>query len=109
MESLAHQHLDQLRALGRMGNRVERAVFGNVGTMMCFRVGNDAAFLAGELGNPADASSLRNLANRYAVVSMQVEGVPSMPFTMKTVDWIPATEEMIHRGERIREHARRKA
>jgi hypothetical protein len=51
---------------------------------------------------------LRNLANRYAVVTMQVEGVPSMPFTMKTIDWINPTDEMLKRGEIIKDQARKR-
>jgi len=106
--TIAHQHLDQLRSLGRISNRIERAVLGNVGTMISFRLGGDAAFMAQEFGNPVDALTLKNLANRYAVVTMQLDGVPSMPFTLKTVDWVPPTEEMLARGERIREKARRR-
>lgn len=106
--TIAHQHLDQLRSMGRMSNKIERAVFGNVGTMISFRLGGDASFLAGEFGNPVDAITLKNLANRYAVATMQVEGIPSMPFTMRTVDWILPTDAMIRRGEVIKERARRR-
>lgn len=105
--TIAHQHLDQLRSLGRMANRIERAVFGNVGTMMSFRLGGDAEHLAVEFGSPVEASTLRNLANRYAVVTMQVDGVPSMPFTMRTVDWATPTEEMMRQGERTKDRARK--
>jgi len=106
--TIAHQHLDQLRSMGRISNKIERAVFGNVGTMISFRLGGDAAFLAGEFGNPVDAVTLKNLANRYAVATMQVEGIPSMPFTMKTIDWVSPSDEMIRRGERIKERARKR-
>lgn len=106
--TVAHQHLDQLRSLGRMGNRIERAVFGNVGTILSFRIGGDAGTLTGEFGNPAQAADLRNLANRYAVATIQVDGIPSTPFTMKTVDWAPPTDAMIDRGNKIRETARKR-
>lgn len=103
--TVAHQHLEQLRAMGRMGDKIQRAVFGNIGTMICFRVGTDAGYLAGELGAPADAATLRNLANRLAVVSMQVDGIPSMPFTMRTVDWAAPNPDMIERARRIEQIA----
>jgi hypothetical protein len=106
--TIAHQHLDQLRAMGRMGNKIERAVFGNIGTMISFRLGGDAGTLAGEFGSPADSSSLKNLANRYAVVTMQVEGVPSTPFTLHTDNWTPPSTDMIYRGEQIKEKARKR-
>lgn len=106
--TIAHQHLEQLRAIGRLGNKVERAIFGNVGTMVSFRLGSDASFIAGEFGRPAKDSDLRNLANRHAILTLQVEGIPSMPFTMKTVDWQKPTEAMILRGTKIREAARKR-
>ena len=106
--TIAHQHLDQLRAMGRLGDKIQRAVFGNIGTMICFRVGDDGEYLAKQLGAPVEESSLRNLANRYAVTTMQVEGVPSTSFTMKTIDWIPPTPEMKERGSRIKERARQR-
>lgn len=106
--TIAHQHLDQLSAMGRLGNKIQRAVFGNIGTMISFRVGDDGEYLAKQLGSPVEESSLRNLANRYAVTTMQVEGVPSTPFTMKTLDQVAPTAEMIERGNRIRERARKR-
>lgn len=106
--TIAHQHLDQLRSMGRMTNKIERAVFGNVGTMISFRLGGDASFIAGEFGNPVDHTTLKNLANRHAVVTIQVDGIPSMPFTMKTVDFTQPTEQMIQRGQLIKEHARKR-
>jgi len=106
--TIGHQHLDQLRSMGNLGDKIQRAVFGNIGTIICFRVGDDAEYLAEQLGSPTDKGSLRNLANRHAVVTMQVEGVPSMPFTMKTIDCPSATEEMMRQGNRIKDHARKR-
>jgi type IV secretory pathway TraG/TraD family ATPase VirD4 len=106
--TIAHQHLDQLRAMGRLGDKIQRAVFGNIGTMICFRVGDDGEYLAKQLGSPVEESSLRNLANRYAVATIQVEGVPSTPFTMKTLDWTAPATEMVEKGHRIRDRARKR-
>lgn len=84
---IAHQHLGQLHAMGRLGDRVERAVFGNAGTLVTFRVGTDGGRIADELGTPADAGTLRSLQNRFCVAQLLVDDVPTIPFTMKTADY----------------------
>jgi hypothetical protein len=90
---IAHQHLGQLHGLGRLGDRVERAVFGNVGTMVTFRVGTDAGRVADELGAPVEASTLRSLENRYCVAELLVDDIPTMPFTMRTANYEGPSEE----------------
>jgi TraM recognition site of TraD and TraG/Type IV secretion-system coupling protein DNA-binding domain len=105
---IAHQHLGQLRAMGRLGDRVERAVFGNVGTMVTFRVGTDAARIADELGSPVDAGTLRSLQNRFCVAQLLVDEIPTTPFTMKTADYQPPSQEQIATGQRIGEQARQR-
>jgi hypothetical protein len=104
---MAHQHLGQLTAMGRLGDRVERAVFGNAGTLLAFRVGTDAARLADELGSPVDAGTLRSLENRYCIAELLVDDVPTIPFTMRTTNYTPPTrakedfiDEMIQRARR---------
>jgi len=105
---VAHQHLAQLRAMGRMGDKIERAVFGNVGTMVSFRTGPDAITIASEFGEPVEPSTLRNLENRYAVVKLLVKDVPTVPFTMRTIDYIPPKPQDVERGKRIRQYSLRK-
>lgn len=105
---IANQHLAQLRAMGRMGDKIERAIFGNVATIISFRVGTDAPSIANELGEPTDALTLRNLENRYAVTKMLVKDAPASPFTMKTSDWRYPTEEEINRGLNIKNFARKR-
>jgi Type IV secretion-system coupling protein DNA-binding domain len=103
---MAHQHLGQLRAMGRLGDRVERAVFGNVGTIVAFRVGTDALRIADELGTPVEASTLRSLQNRYGVAQLLVDDVPTMPFTVRTADYVAPTSAEEKSGEQIRQAAR---
>lgn len=92
---IAHQHLSQLTAMGRMGDKLERSVFGNVGTMVAFRMGPDALVLASELGEPADPATLRNLENRITVTKLLVEDRPTVAFTMRTVDLpVPSADEV---------------
>jgi len=105
---IANQHLAQLRAMGRMGDKIERAIFGNVATIISFRVGTDAPTIANELGEPAEALTLRNLENRYAVTKMLVNDAPASPFTMKTAEWIYPTEHEIKHGLEIKDFARKR-
>ena len=106
--TIANQHLAQLRAMGKLGDKIQRAVFGNVGTIVSFRLGTDAPTLASELGDPVEATTLRNLENRYTVVQLLVDDAPTTPFTMRTIDWVFPGPEEIKRGERIKQYARRR-
>lgn len=106
--TVANQHLAQLKAMGRLGDKIQRAVFGNVGTLVSFRLGTDAPTISNELGDPTDDSTLRNLENRYTVTKLLVEDAPTTPFTMRTIDWIFPSKEEIARGEKIKEFARRR-
>lgn len=103
---VAHQHLGQLHAMGRLGNRIERAVFGNVGTMISFRVGTDAGRIADELGTPVDSATLRSLQNRFCVAQLLVDDVPTTPFTMRTTTYNAPSPAALEVGAQIREQAR---
>src|ERR1043165_784059 len=73
--TLSHQYIDQLPL------PVRQAVFGNVGTLISFRVGYaDAAVFEKEFGNTFPASVLSDL-NRYeAVVKLLEDGTNKEPF-----------------------------
>jgi hypothetical protein len=105
---IAHQHLAQLRSMSKLGNKIESAVFGNIGTIACFRVGTDAESLAEELGPPVEKQTLRNLENRHAVLSLLVNDAPAVPFTMKTVDWKTPSPDAEARGRGIKDAARKR-
>ena len=76
--TLAHQFLDQLPPLLR------KAVFGNAGSMISFRIGaEDAAVVALELGI-ASPSALSELSNYQAWARLIEGGNPSDPFLLKT-------------------------
>lgn len=87
--TVAHQHIGQLSAFtiatGSIEDRVAQAVFGNVGTMVVFRVGvKDAETLAAELGRPATPENIENLKNYHAIVKTLFEGEVYPPFTIRT-------------------------
>ena len=78
--TLAHQHLHQLDP------DIRHAVFGNVGTLMVFRVGaEDAPFLSRELQPAFSELDLINLPNRHFYVRLMIHGSPSPPFSARTL------------------------
>jgi len=75
----SHQYLEQ------MDDATRAAVFGNVGTIVAFRVGQDAETLAEHLGGDVTPPDLRNLPNYHAIIRPLIAGVPAKPFTMTTL------------------------
>ncbi len=81
---LAHQYIGQL--VTDVSTRVRDAVFGNVGTMIIFRVGaTDAEFLEKELTPEFSVQDIVNLPNRSIYVKLMVNGVTSRPFSAGTL------------------------
>ncbi len=95
--TLAHQYLAQLPEVLR------DAVFGNVGSMLCFRVGaQDAPILARQL-DLANPAALKELPNYTARASVLRDGVPSGAFQLSCF----APPEALHtRADRLRRHSR---
>ncbi|MCX6779513.1 MAG: type IV secretion system DNA-binding domain-containing protein [Candidatus Magasanikbacteria bacterium] len=76
---LAHQYIEQLE------EEVAAAVFGNVGTLICFRVGGeDAEFLAKEFEPEFLAEDLVNLGKYNVYLKLMINGVTSSPFSAST-------------------------
>lgn len=73
---MAHQYIAQLE------EEVADAVFGNVGTMVSFRVGGaDAEMLAKEFAPVFTEEDLVNLTKFTMVLKLMIDGVASQPFT----------------------------
>ncbi|WP_232272129.1 type IV secretory system conjugative DNA transfer family protein [Thiosulfatihalobacter marinus] len=69
---------------GQNDHPVFASVMGNVGTMICFRIGaSDAPLLSAQLGK-AEIRDLINQPNHRAFVRMMIDGQPSKAFTMTT-------------------------
>ena len=78
---LAHQYLDQLEP------EIRDAVFGNVGSMLSFRVGGaDAAYLAREFAPRFDTTDLTSLPRFSAYVRLMIDGATSQPFSATTIE-----------------------
>ena len=77
---LAHQYIEQL------DEKITAAVFGNVGTIISFRVGaEDAKYLAREFHPVFEEADLVNLPNYHIYLKLMIDGVTSKPFSAETL------------------------
>ncbi len=82
--TIAHQYTAQLE--NKDSTRVKDAVFGNVGTMIVFRVGaDDADFLEKEFEPEFTTQDLVNLPNYHIYLKLMIDGVTSRPFSASTL------------------------
>jgi CxxC-x17-CxxC domain-containing protein len=82
--TVAHQYTAQL--VVDKSSAVRDAVFGNVGTMIVFRVGSDDAdFLEKEFDPEFTPSDIVNLPNYKIYIKLMIDGVTSRPFSAKTL------------------------
>lgn len=82
--------------IGQMEEEVKNAIFGNVGTLMSFRVGvTDANYLQHELQPTISESDLINLERYNVYIKTIVKNEPQIPFSMnlyKNMDKVKALE-----------------
>ncbi|MDD5639413.1 MAG: type IV secretion system DNA-binding domain-containing protein [Candidatus Pacebacteria bacterium] len=77
---LAHQYIAQ------MEEKVRDAVFGNVGTMITFRIGaDDADFLEREFSPEFMTQDIVNLPKQNIYLKLMIDGVSSRPFSAETL------------------------
>ncbi len=70
----------------QLTEEIRDAVFGNIGTIVSFRVGtNDAEFLAKYFAPVFDPQDLQRIPNFNSVTRMLIGGVPTQPFSMATL------------------------
>ena len=98
---LTHQYVGQL--ISDNSTKVRDAVFGNVGTIITFRVGaSDAEFLEKEFEPEFMVQDIVNLPNYHIYLKLLSDGVASRPFSAHTLPpfKIPSTavseEEIIN-------------
>jgi hypothetical protein len=97
---LTHQHLEQL------DERIRAAIFGNVGTIISFRVGaEDARYLAREFYPAFNETDLTCLPNYHICLKLMIDGRSSQPFSAVTLP--PPKKRTSHKREII-ELSRRK-
>lgn len=84
--TIAHQYIEQ------MSEEVRAAVFGNVGTMISFRVGAiDAEVLEKEFAPTFTAEDLVNLGVFQMYLKLMIDGVSSRPFSATSLAPIEPT------------------
>jgi len=77
--TMAHQFIGQLE------DKIREAVFGNVGSMVSFRVGaDDAEFLVKQFEPVFDTNDLINVDNFNAYIKLMINNETSKPFNLLT-------------------------
>ena len=70
--------------IGQLPEEISKAVFGNVGSMVAFRVGaEDADFLVKQFEPVFDANSLINIDNFNAHIKLMINNETSKPFNLE--------------------------
>ncbi|TSC83425.1 MAG: hypothetical protein G01um101417_598 [Parcubacteria group bacterium Gr01-1014_17] len=86
--TIAHQYIEQVE------EEVAAAVFGNIGTMVTFRVGaRDAEFIEKEFAPQFMAEDLVNLGFVQIYLKLMIDGISSPPFSATTLPPIPRGKE----------------
>jgi hypothetical protein len=97
--TVANQYISQ------MNETVRDAVFGNVGTMICFRVSaDDAPILSKQFEPQFEPNDLLQMHNRHFIINMVIGGEKSPAFTATTLNLPPP---QIDNTGRIIENTRR--
>ena len=78
---LSHQFTAQLPP------EILSAVLGNVGSMVVFQIGaDDAELFERQLGGHVTVDNLMNIPKYHAYCRLLIEGMPSRPFSMQTIE-----------------------
>lgn len=86
--TVANQYISQ------MSQPVRDAVFGNVGTIISFRVSpDDSPFLTKYFEPQFEAADLIQMHNRHFMISMTITGEKAPPFSAKTLNLPEAQED----------------
>ncbi len=90
--TITHQYIDQ------MPETVRDAIFGNVGTLICFGVGNqDATFLEQEFTPTFMANDFVNLGRFEMYLRLQIDDMASLPFSAIS---LPPYSDATHMSQR---------
>ena len=85
---MAHQFINQLVVAknGSQNSQIRDAVFGNVGTMMSFKVGaEDADYLAKEYAPLLSEQDIIGISNYKAYIKLNIASTTSRPFSVETI------------------------
>ena len=87
---MAHQYIGQLvgktEAYGQSSTKMRDAVFGNVGTIMSFKIGaEDAEYMAKEFAPVLSEQDVIGIPNFQCYVKLNINNTTSRPFSMATI------------------------
>jgi len=85
---MAHQYIAQLNGGGMGGKetKLKEAIFGNVGTMITFKMGaEDAEYFEKEYAPVLSNQDILSIANYKAYLKLSIGNAPSRPFSMGTI------------------------
>lgn len=85
---MAHQYISQLVIEGGSGgsNKLRDAVFGNVGTLMSFKIGaEDAEYMAKEFAPVLSEQDVIGIPNFNCYCKLNINNVQSRPFSLVTI------------------------
>lgn len=108
---MAHQYIGQLvsKSAGssQQSTQIRDAVFGNVGTMMSFKVGaEDAEYLAKEYAPVLSDQDIIQVANYKAYIKLNINNTTSRVFSMETVydttNQSPKIAEIVKKYSRLK-------
>jgi hypothetical protein len=95
---IAHQFIQQVE------EKIRDAVFGNVGSMVCFRIGaTDAEYMVKQFGPTFSEHDLINVDNYRGFAKIMINNVVSPPFSMRTY---PPKEVEVDFTDNIRQYSR---
>lgn len=96
---IAHQYIGQL--IDEKSTKIRDAVFGNVGTIVTFRIGaQDAEFLVKEFEPDFTEQDLVNLTKYDVYCKLMIDGVSSAPFSATTLTPLPDSLRT-HNAEKV--------
>lgn len=108
---MAHQYIGQLTgktgAYEQASNKMRDAVFGNVGTILSFKVGaEDAEYMAKEMAPVVGEQDAIGIPNFHCYMKLNINNTTSRPFSMGTIyDESGRNEEL---AKLIKEYSRMK-
>lgn len=93
--------------IGQLKDEIRDAVFGNVGSLMCFRVGNDdAEYMAKQFTPLFNEQDLINIENFNSISKILIDSKPTRPFSLQGYNYPPGASKEI--GEAIKQLSRLK-
>lgn len=100
--TVSHQYL------GQLSDSARETIFGNVGSMINFRLGaDDARYVAQELAPRFEANDIMNLGVREFYIKMSIDGALTPAFSAMTMT-VPDPEYNPERLQKILDASRRK-